>query len=55
MTSCLVGAACGFALQLAIIVFSAPARLRSIEGLDEARAEPHNVKAMRFAAESRQE
>ncbi|WP_063750793.1 MFS transporter [Paraburkholderia nodosa] len=55
MTSCLVGAACGFALQLAIIVCSAPARLRSIEGLDEAQAEPSDVKAMRFATESRQE
>ncbi|MCP3706302.1 MFS transporter [Paraburkholderia sp. CNPSo 3274] len=55
MTSCLVGAACGFAVQLAIIVFSAPARLRSIEGLEAARAEPRNAKAMRFAAENPQE
>ncbi|HEY4804184.1 MAG TPA: MFS transporter, partial [Paraburkholderia sp.] len=55
MTSCLVSSACGFAIQLAIIVFSAPARLRSIEGLDAARAEPRNAKAMRFATENRQE
>lgn len=55
MSSCLVGAACGFALQLAIILFSSPARLRSIECL-ETQVETHDAPAqMRVAAESRSE
>ncbi|CAG9266981.1 conserved membrane hypothetical protein [Paraburkholderia unamae] len=56
MTSCLVGAACGFAAQLAIIVLSAPARLRSIESLEAARAGPRDAaSAMRLATGNRQE
>ncbi|RAR65876.1 putative MFS family arabinose efflux permease [Paraburkholderia unamae] len=56
MTSCLVGAACGFAAQLAIIVLSAPARLRSIESLEAARAGQRDAaSAMRLATGNRQE
>jgi predicted MFS family arabinose efflux permease len=55
MTSCLVGAVCGFAIQLAIIVLSAPARLRSIESL-EARSDARGEAAsLQFATENRSE
>jgi predicted MFS family arabinose efflux permease len=55
MTGCLLSAACGFAIQLAIILLSAPARLRSIECLEAGTGEREARASLRLVAESRSE